>query len=233
MRQASSDSHGRDTVMRLVDVTHTYPGPPAVEALRGVSLEVNAGEYVAVTGASGSGKSTLLNVLGLLDAISGGVYELGGVDTASLSTRERAALRGEHIGFVFQAFHLMPHRSLLENVAIAGMYRRTRAQRLARAAEALDMVGLSHRASFLPSQVSGGERQRAAIARALAGRPRVLLADEPTGNLDSVTAESVVALFEEMNRIGFTVVVVSHDAAVARRARRQVVVSDGQVGSSE
>jgi putative ABC transport system ATP-binding protein len=219
--------------MRLVDVTHTYPGPPAVEALRGVSLEVNAGEYVAVTGASGSGKSTLLNVLGLLDAISGGVYELGGVDTASLSTRERAALRGEHIGFVFQAFHLMPHRSLLENVAIAGMYRRTRAQRLARAAEALDMVGLSHRASFLPSQVSGGERQRAAIARALAGRPRVLLADEPTGNLDSVTAESVVALFEEMNRIGFTVVVVSHDAAVARRARRQVVVSDGQVGSSE
>ena len=226
------DGQTRGALMCLVDVTHAYPGPPAVEALSGVSLQINAGDYVAVTGASGSGKSTLLNVLGLLDRISAGRYEFGGVDTAGLSARERAALRGAQIGFVFQAFHLMPHRTLLENVAIAGLYSKTgRPQRLAQAAEVLAMVGLSHRSSFLPSQVSGGERQRTAIARALAGRPQALLADEPTGNLDSATADEVIGLFEDMNRIGFTVVVVSHDPQVAGRARRQIVVNDGRIGS--
>jgi putative ABC transport system ATP-binding protein len=202
-----------------------------VEALRDVTFDIFSGEYVAVVGASGSGKSTILNVLGLLDRVSRGRYELEGIDTSQLTQAARSALRGSRLGFVFQAFHLIAHRTLLDNVALSGLYQKvSRRQRVRQALEALSLVGLSHRADFLPSQVSGGERQRAAIARALANQPAVLLADEPTGNLDSANARDIVALFEKMNGLGFTVIIVTHDRGLAARANRRLVVTDGVVG---
>ena len=219
-------------LIELDAVARTYAGSPPVEALRPATLSIAEGDYVAVVGPSGSGKSTLLNVLGLLDVPTAGRYWLDGFDTGVLSLRERAALRGSRIGFVFQAFHLIDHRTVLDNVALAGTYsHQSKAIRRAAAQDAIDRVGLAHRASFLPSNLSGGERQRVAIARAVASEPKVLLCDEPTGNLDSHRAGEIVGLFEAMHADGLTVVIVTHDEQLADQADRRVHVHDGNVST--
>jgi putative ABC transport system ATP-binding protein len=218
------------TVIELAGVARTYPGSPPVPALRPADLVIYAGDYVAVTGPSGSGKSTLLHVLGLLDTPTAGCYLLDGLDTSALGDRDRSALRGGRIGFVFQAFHLMPYRTALENVQLAELYNQTpRGQRLDRAVEALRGVGLGHRLDALPTTLSGGECQRVAIARALVNRPSLLLCDEPTGNLDSANAATVMELLDELNAAGFTIVVITHDANVASHARRAIAISDGML----
>lgn len=217
-------------VVALRGVGLTYPGPPPVPALRPSDLVVASGEYVAVTGPSGSGKSTLLNVLGLLDRPTSGSYLLDGTDVTVLREVDRTAIRARRIGFVFQAFHLLPHRTAVENVALALLYTGTRrADRHRVATEALDRVGLGHRRHALPTTLSGGERQRVAVARALAGRPSLLLCDEPTGNLDSSTAAGVLELVDELHRDGMTVVLITHDPQVAGRADRSISIKDGSI----
>ncbi len=217
-------------VIELRGAARTYPGPPPVPALRPANLVIDAGDYIAVTGPSGSGKSTLLHVLGLLDAPTAGTYLLDGLDTSALGDRDRSALRGSRIGFVFQAFHLLPYRTALENVLLAELYNQTpRGQRLDRAVEALRGVGLGHRLDALPTTLSGGECQRVAIARALVNRPSLLLCDEPTGNLDSRNAATVMELLDELNAAGFTIVVITHDVNVASHARRAIAISDGML----
>ncbi|MFD0275985.1 ABC transporter ATP-binding protein [Kitasatospora sp. NPDC127111] len=210
----------------------TYPGPPPVTALQPCDLSVAPGDYLTVTGPSGSGKSTFLNLVGLLDTPTTGRYLLDGIDTSALPDGDRTALRGRRIGFVFQSFHLLPHRSAAENVALALLYtasrgRRGAAERRERARAALVQVGLGHRLDALPTRLSGGERQRVAIARALVGRPSLLLCDEPTGNLDSTTAESVLALLDDLHAEGLTVLLITHDPQVAARGRRTVAIRDG------
>jgi putative ABC transport system ATP-binding protein len=201
-----------------------------VPALRGVSLTIEQGDYVAVVGPSGSGKSTLMHLLGGLDRPTSGRLLLGGREVSALSAGELARLRNHVIGFVFQSFHLLARTSARDNVALPLIYRGVRrAQRRRLAAEMLDRVGLGHRLDHRPSQLSGGEQQRVAIARALVTRPSVLLADEPTGNLDSRSGETVLALLEELNAEGVALAVVTHDAAVAGRARRRVVMRDGEI----
>jgi putative ABC transport system ATP-binding protein len=218
----------RPPVIELRGVARTYPGPPPVLALCPADLVIDAGDYVAVTGPSGSGKSTLLHLLGLLDTPTGGTYLLDGLDTGALADRDRSALRGSRIGFVFQAFHLLPYRTAEENVLLAQLYNRTpRAQRDAAARDALQRVGLGQRIDALPTTLSGGERQRVAIARALVNRPSLLLCDEPTGNLDSQNAGAVMELIDALHADGFTIVVISHDANVAARANRTVAIKDG------
>ena len=215
-------------VIELRGLARTYPGPPPVPALRPASLVIEAGDYVAVTGASGSGKSTLLHLLGLLDSPTAGSYLLDGVDTGELGDRDRSALRGSRIGFVFQAFHLLPYRTALENVLLAQMYNQTpRTARVRAAVDALDSVRLGHRLDALPTTLSGGECQRVAIARALVNRPSLLLCDEPTGNLDSRNATALMDLLDQLNGAGFTIVVITHDAAVAAHAGRMIAISDG------
>lgn len=217
-------------VVELVEVTRSFPGPPEVQALKGVNLAIERGDYLSIVGPSGSGKSTLLNVLGLLDRPSVGEFLLNGVRTGTLSEDERAALRGRSIGFVFQSFHLLPRRTVLDNVLISTLYSGVpRAERMPRAREALERVGLSHRLGFLPTTLSGGERQRVAIARAIIAQPQVLLADEPTGNLDAKTSREVMDLFEELNADGLTLVIITHDDAVAERASRSIRIDDGRV----
>ncbi|MFE5910403.1 ABC transporter ATP-binding protein [Streptomyces wedmorensis] len=206
----------------------TYPGPPPVRALSPCELTIRRGEFVTVVGPSGSGKSTFLNVMGLLDTPTEGTYLLDGVDTGALRDGDRTALRGRRIGFVFQAFHLIPHRSAAENVMLSAVYTAVpRAERRARAMDALDRVGLAHRADALPARLSGGERQRVAVARALAGHPSLLLCDEPTGNLDSDNADAVLTLLDGLHTSGMTVVVITHDRDVAARADRTVTIRDG------
>jgi putative ABC transport system ATP-binding protein len=223
-----SAPHG--PVIELRGLARTYPGPPPVEALRPADLAIDEGDYVTVTGPSGSGKSTLLHLLGLLDTPTGGSYLLDGVDTGSLPDRDRSALRGRRIGFVFQSFHLLPYRTAEENVLLAQLYNRTpRPHRRSAARNALERVGLSHRVDALPTTLSGGERQRVAIARALVSRPSLLLCDEPTGNLDSGSAATVLDLFDELHADGYTVVVITHDPIVAGRASRTVSIKDGVV----
>lgn len=215
-------------VVSLRGLGRVFASEPPVVALRGIDLEVAAGDYVAVTGPSGSGKSTLLNMLGLLDRPTSGQYLLDGIDTSTLSDSERAALRGRRIGFVFQSFHLLSHRTVEENVMLAELYRASkRGPRHRRAIEALERVGLGHRIGFLPTRLSGGERQRVAIARAVVGEPSVLLCDEPTGNLDSQNTRSVMALFDDLRAQGLTIVIITHDLAVAAHAARQVLMVDG------
>jgi putative ABC transport system ATP-binding protein len=205
-------------------------GEARVAALRGVDVTVRAGEYVAISGPSGSSKSTLMHILGLLERPSAGTYSLAGVDTAKLDDNRRARVRNRTIGFVFQAFHLIAGDSALENVAAPLVYRGLRrAERLRRAREALERVGLGERVAHAPSRLSGGERQRVAIARALVGRPSLLLADEPTGNLDSVAGADVLRLLEELRAAGLTVLVVTHDPAVAARTQRPLRFADGRV----
>jgi putative ABC transport system ATP-binding protein len=209
-------------------VGRTFPGPPPVEALHPASLVIERGDYLSIVGPSGSGKSTLLHLLGLLDRPTAGRYELDGVDTTGMSDRHRTALRGQRIGFVFQSFHLLGHRTVVENVLLAMLYNRTPARdRHDRAVAALERVGLGHRLDATPTTLSGGERQRVAIARALVARPSLLLADEPTGNLDSRTSASVLDLFDELHADGLTLVVITHDGDVSERARRRVRITDG------
>ncbi len=220
-------------VVHLDALTRTFPGPPAVEALRQVDLTVQRGDYLALVGPSGSGKSTLLHLLGLLDRPTGGRYLLDGIDTNSLSEPQRAGLRAANIGFVFQAFHLLGHRSNVENVMLSDVYRRGgRSRRRDRAVAALEAVGLGHRLSGYPTTLSGGERQRVAIARALVSEPSLILADEPTGNLDTATGEQIMQLFAELHGRGLTVVIITHDDSVAARADRVVRIRDGQLEPS-
>ncbi|GAA4695342.1 ABC transporter ATP-binding protein [Phytohabitans rumicis] len=209
-------------------VGRTYPGRPPVQALHPGDLTITSGQYVAVVGPSGSGKSTFLNVVGLLDTPTAGRYLLDDIDVAQLNERQRGALRGRRIGFVFQAFHLLPHRSAVENVALAMLYNAVPpAQRRERATEALLRVGLGPRLHAAPTTMSGGERQRVAVARAVVNKPSLLLCDEPTGNLDSRTAESVLDVFDELHRAGMTIIVVTHNDQVAERAERVVTIRDG------
>lgn len=220
-------------VVELVDIHRSFPGPPEVLAVRGVNLRIGQGEYLSIVGPSGSGKSTLLHVLGLLDRPTSGTYLLDGVDVARMSEGERAGMRGGRIGFVFQAFHLLASRSVLDNVMLAMVYQRVaRRERRLRAAEALQRVGLDHRIDFSPGQLSGGERQRVAVARALVGRPSLLLADEPTGNLDQSNAASVLDLFDDLHAGGITIAVITHDEQVSRRAERRVRITDGELDAA-
>lgn len=207
-----------------------HAGDVTIPALADADMRVDRGEYVAVVGPSGSGKSTMLNLLGLLDRPSEGTYLLEGVDTSTLGEGERAGLRSRRIGFVFQSFHLLAHRTVIENVLLATVYNRMpRAERVPAAEAALRRVGLGHRMEFRPTTLSGGERQRVAIARALVTRPGLLLADEPTGNLDSSTGESVLTLFDELRADGLTLVVVTHDDYVSAHANRLVRLRDGRI----
>ncbi|AGZ41624.1 ABC transporter ATP-binding protein [Actinoplanes friuliensis] len=215
-------------VVRFDAVAKTYPGPPPVHALHAADLTIERGEYVAVVGPSGSGKSTFLNLVGLLDRPSSGCYELDGINVGSLRESDRSAVRGRRVGFVFQSFHLLPYRSAVENVALAQLYTGPPGpERRQTALAVLDRVGLAHRAEALPTMLSGGERQRVAIARALANQPSLLLCDEPTGNLDSETAATVLALLDEVHAAGFTVIVITHDAEVAARSPRRITIRDG------
>jgi len=199
-------------------------------ALRDFNLTVNEGEFVAVTGPSGSGKTTFLTIAGLLEAFSAGRYLLDGIDVSRMGDGERSRIRNQKIGFIFQAFNLIPDLSVLDNIEVPLRYRGMGgAERKKRAADALARVGLSARGKHYPAELSGGQQQRVAIARALAGEPRLLLADEPTGNLDSAMARSVMELLEELHRDGATIVMVTHDPQLAARAQRNVHVIDGQV----
>ncbi len=217
-------------VLELIKVGKTYGSDPAVDALVDVDLVLERGEWLSITGPSGAGKSTLLNIIGCLDHPTSGQYLFDGIDAANLTDGQRAGLRSQRIGFVFQSFHLLPYRTVLENVMLAEVYRKQPTRdREARAIAAIERVGLSHRANFLPSKLSGGEQQRVAIARALVGSPSLLLCDEPTGNLDSTTSANLLDLFKKLNDEGLTIVVVTHDEKVANRAGRRVHIIDGRL----
>ena len=220
-------------LLALAEVTKAYQtGEVVVEALRGVTFEVHAGEFVAVMGESGSGKTTLLGILGCLDRPTNGSYKLVGQEMASLPETRRARVRGERIGFVFQAYNLLPRATAYKNVELPLVYARIPArERRPRVLEALEAVGLAGRADHHPNQLSGGQQQRVAIARALVAHPSVVLADEPTGNLDSASAEEVLTLLERMHRDGATIVIVTHSHEVGERASRILGMADGLVVS--
>ncbi|MFF3340762.1 ABC transporter ATP-binding protein [Streptomyces flavidovirens] len=216
------------TVVGLTGVTKEYPG--GVAALRGVDLTVEEGELLGIVGPSGSGKSTLLHIVGTLDRPTAGKVAIAGHDVATLSDRRLSALRAQHVGFVFQAFHLVPGISARDNVAEGLLYSGLpRAERRRRAADALERVGLADRMGHKPHELSGGQKQRVAIARAVVGEPDLLLADEPTGALDSASGEAVMALLHDLNKEGATIAVITHDTEIAGRLPRQVRIRDGHV----
>ena len=218
-------------VLSVADAHKYYEmGETRVHALRGVSVDIDAGGYVAIMGASGSGKSTFMNILGCLDRPTSGRYVLDGVDVSTLSKRELAGIRNRKLGFVFQGFNLIARTTALENVALPTLYARmSNAEREERAAEALALVGLADRAEYFPSQMSGGQQQRVAIARALVNGPSILLADEPTGNLDSRTSVELMEVFQDLNDRGLTIVMVTHEPDISRFAKRVIVFRDGTI----
>jgi putative ABC transport system ATP-binding protein len=220
-------------VIRIRDLTREYRmGSERILALRGVTLEIHRNEYVAIMGPSGSGKSTMMNVLGCLDTPSAGEYWLNGEEVSRLSDDALARVRNREIGFVFQTFNLLPRATALHNVELPLVYAGVRArERRARAEEALERVGLADRMHHRPNELSGGQRQRVAIARALVNRPSILLADEPTGNLDSVTSEEIMEVFAALHGAGQTVIMVTHEPDIAARAQRRIVLRDGQLES--
>jgi len=240
LRPAAADGRAVESsigelVIRVEEVHKYYDlGETRVHALRGINADVRRGEFIAVMGASGSGKSTFMNILGCLDRPSAGRYLLEGVDASTLEKRELARIRNAKIGFVFQGFNLLPRTSALENVELPTLYTKIeRTERLQRATEALTLVGLADRAHHMPSQMSGGQQQRVAIARALVNRPSILLADEPTGNLDSRTSVEIMAIFQGLNDQGLTIVLVTHEPDIAQFARRMLVFKDGRIRKDE
>ncbi|HET7750040.1 MAG TPA: ABC transporter ATP-binding protein [Terriglobales bacterium] len=222
-------------VIRVEDVHKYYAlGENKVHALRGVSVEIARGEFVAIMGASGSGKSTFMNLLGCLDKPSSGRYLLEGTDVSQLDKKALAAIRNRKLGFVFQGFNLLSRTTALENVELPTLYARLpKEERMERAKEALQLVGLGERMEHFPSQLSGGQQQRVAIARALVNRPSILLADEPTGNLDSRTSVEIMQIFQTLNESGLTIVLVTHEPDVARFAKRTIVFRDGKIRRDE
>ncbi|MDH4046611.1 MAG: ABC transporter ATP-binding protein [Gammaproteobacteria bacterium] len=222
-------------MLNMKDVSKIYRTESVeTHALREFSFDVDEGEFISVTGPSGSGKTTFLNIAGLLEEFSGGTYELDGCNVTNLNDRERSRLRNEKIGFIFQSFNLIPELDVFDNVDVPLRYRKfSSAERRKRIDRVIDLVGLGSRAHHLPSQLSGGQQQRVAIARALAGEPRFLLADEPTGNLDSQMAESVMELLEDINRNGTTIIMVTHEKNLAKRARRNIFMRDGCVSNND
>jgi putative ABC transport system ATP-binding protein len=221
-------------LLEVRNVFKTYPGSPPVEALAAVSLTVRSAERTAVVGPSGSGKTTLLHVAGTLERPTGGSVRIGGEEVSGLSDAELSSLRARRLGFVFQQFHLLDHLDAVQNVALGLLYRGVRAgDRRAAAIAALDRVGLGYRLGHRPGQLSGGERQRVAIARAVVGRPDVVFADEPTGNLDSASGQEIIGLLAGLSDDGTAVVVVTHDQAVAAAMDRRVVMRDGRVVSDD
>src|SRR5438034_2848695 len=230
-----SATSAESAVIRVEDVHKYYElGETRVHALRGVSLEINRGEFVAIMGASGSGKSTFMNMLGCLDRPSSGRYLLEGIDVSQHDKRALALIRNQKIGFVFQGFNLLARTTALENTALPTLYAKIdKAERGKRAAEALALVGLTDRASHYPSQMSGGQQQRVAIARALVNHPSILLADEPTGNLDSRTSVEIMEIFQNLNDRGLTIVLVTHEHDIAQFARRAIRFRDGTIRKDE
>src|SRR5262245_32458453 len=224
-----------ETVIHVEDIHKIYSlGETQVHALRGVTLEIKRGEFVAIMGASGSGKSTFMNILGCLDKPTSGRYLLEGTDVAGLDKRQLAAIRNRNIGFVFQGFNLLARTTALENTELPTLYARVaKAERHRRALEALKMVGLADRTDHFPSQLSGGQQQRVAIARALVNRPSILLADEPTGNLDSRTSLELMEIFQTLNDRGLTIILVTHEPDIAQFARRSIVFRDGKIRRDE
>jgi putative ABC transport system ATP-binding protein len=233
VRQPETD---RDQVVIHVDDVHKiyHLGETQVHALRGVSLEIRRGEFVAIMGASGSGKSTFMNILGCLDRPDSGRYLLEGTDVARLEKKQLAAIRNRKIGFVFQGFNLLARTTALENTELPTLYARIdKAERHKRALAALEMVGLAQRTDHFPSQLSGGQQQRVAIARALVNRPSILLADEPTGNLDSRTSVELMEIFQKLNDGGLTIILVTHEHDIAQFARRSIIFRDGRIRRDE
>jgi putative ABC transport system ATP-binding protein len=228
-------AEGTEAVIQVQDLHKTYQmGETSVHALRGVSLEIRRGEFVAIMGASGSGKSTFMNILGCLDKPTSGSYRLEGTDVSKLDKKQLAGIRNRKIGFVFQGFNLLARTTALENTELPTLYARVdKGERERRAVEALKMVGLADRMDHFPSQLSGGQQQRVAIARALVNRPSLLLADEPTGNLDSRTSVEVMEILQSLNREGLTIVLVTHEHDISQFARRSIVFRDGKIRRDE
>jgi len=229
--QATEFISSGPALIEVHDVKKDYElGETKVHALRGVRVAISQGEFVAIMGASGSGKSTFMNILGCLDLPTSGKYLLDGIDVSGLSKKELAKIRNQKIGFVFQGFNLLARTTALENTELPMLYSRvSKAEREKRAREALALVGLGEREDHFPSQLSGGQQQRVAIARALANRPSLLLADEPTGNLDSRTSVEVMEIFQNLNAQGLTIVLVTHEPDIAQFAKREIVFRDGQI----